>query len=83
MPVRSLAIAMTLIAALAAGGAPLAASPLPAADTCRLYGFVPHSRDHRVCRANLRHYWNTGPCADSRFAAVHLRYCNIIPTFDF
>jgi hypothetical protein len=47
-----------------------------AGDTCALYGYAPHTRDYAVCRANLRYYWNTGPCADPRFVAVHRWHCH-------
>ncbi len=58
--------------ALAAGGT----APAAASDTCQLYGYVPHTRDYAMCRANLRHYWNTGPCADAQFVAAHRWHCH-------
>jgi len=53
------------------------------AKICRYYGFAPHTRAFSDCLLNVRHYWSTGPCADWDFAAVHRRYCNIIPELDF
>ena len=55
------------------------AAKLASVDTCRLYGFAPHTRDYAVCRMNLRHYWTTGPCGDSSFAATHRGYCHLNP----
>ena len=51
-------------------------TPAAASDTCALYGYARHTRDYAVCRANLRYYWNTGPCADPRFVAVHRWHCH-------
>lgn len=48
-----------------------------ALDFCRIYGFVPHTRDYGLCRMNVRHYWTTGPCADPAFGAWHHDYCHI------
>lgn len=59
------------------------AAPIATADTCRLYGYAPHTRDYAACRLNVRHYWSAGPCSDGHFAAIHRRYCNLIPTIDF
>ena len=78
MALRFLLAAIAMIAAECAHAAPIAT-----ADTCRLYGYVPHTRDYAACRLNVRHYWSAGPCSDSRFAAIHRRYCNLIPTIDF
>jgi len=78
IPLRLFLTATMMIAFGYAGAAQAAA-----VDTCRLYGFVPHARDYAVCRMNVWHYWSTGPCADSRFAAAHRRYCNLIPPLDF
>jgi hypothetical protein len=77
----TLRVVFAATAMIAAGCA--RAAPIAAADTCQLYGYVPHTRDYATCRMNVRHYWSTGPCSDSRFASVHRRYCNLIPTLDF
>jgi hypothetical protein len=53
------------------------------ARICRSYGFPPHTRAFSSCLLNVRHYWSSGPCVDWNFAAVHKRYCNIIPDADF
>jgi hypothetical protein len=53
------------------------------AKICQFYGFAPHTRAFLACLLNVRHYWSTGPCADWDFAALHRRYCNIIPELDF
>jgi hypothetical protein len=53
------------------------------AEVCRYYGFPPHTRAFAACLMNVRHYWSTGPCADPSFAAVHVRYCNVFPEWDF
>ena len=53
------------------------------ANICSFYGFPPHTRAFSACLLNVRHYWSSGPCADPEFAAVHVRYCNLIPEFDF
>jgi hypothetical protein len=63
---------LVTLALIAAGDAARGATT----DTCQLYGYVPHTRDYAVCRANLRYYWNTGPCADSRFVAAHRWHCH-------
>ena len=60
-----------------------AASRRVDAETCRYYGFPAHTRAFSACLMNVRHYWSSGPCADPEFAAVHLRYCNVIPEVDF
>jgi hypothetical protein len=71
------------LAAAALAGGSAGAAPLPPPDTCRLYGYLPGTRDYAVCRMNVWHLWNTGPCSDARFAAMHLRYCHLIPPLDF
>jgi hypothetical protein len=53
------------------------------AKICEYYGFPPHTRAFSACILNVRHYWSTGPCADPGFAAVHVRYCNVFPEWDF
>jgi len=68
----ALRLLLVALALIAAGDAALAATD----DTCQLYGYAPHTRDYAVCRMNLRHYWNAGPCADSRFVAAHPRHCH-------
>jgi hypothetical protein len=67
----SLLSSLATFASIAAGNAAMAQS-----DTCQLYGYAPHTRDYAVCRANLRYYWNTGPCADARFVATHRWHCH-------
>jgi len=81
-------IATTLIAtAMAAGGGSVAApsSVVNSAigEQCRLYGYRPGTRDFAECRQNVRIYWTTGPCGTPEFAAVHRRYCHIVPEIDF
>jgi hypothetical protein len=73
---------LLIAAALFAAGQAGAAAPA-AINLCQQYGFSPHTRAYAACRMNVRHYWSTGPCTDSRFAAIHLRYCNVVPTLDF
>jgi hypothetical protein len=68
-------------AAIFAGSA--SAAEVPPTDTCRLYGYVPRTRDYAECRMNVRRYWSTGPCRDSQFAAVHREYCHLYPPHDF
>jgi hypothetical protein len=75
---RFLLVAIATVAADAAGATQLAAN-----DMCQLYGYAPRTGAYAQCRMNVRHYWNTGPCSDARFAAVHLRYCNLIRPLDF
>jgi hypothetical protein len=53
------------------------------ANICSFYGFPPRTRAFSACLMNVRRYWSTGPCADSEFAALHLRYCHELPPFDF
>jgi hypothetical protein len=53
------------------------------ASICQYYGFPPHTRAFSACLINVRHYWSTGPCSDPSFAAVHVRYCNVFPEWDF
>ena len=48
-------------------------------DQCRIYGYVPHSRDYALCRMNVRRYWTTGRCADTSYAAAHREYCHLNP----
>jgi hypothetical protein len=79
--IRTLGLLLVATAAMAAGHAN--ASQTPANDTCSLYGYARGTHDYAVCRMNVRHYWSTGPCSDSRFALVHRRYCHLIPTIDF
>jgi hypothetical protein len=59
------------------------AAPFSRSEVCREYGFVAGTRAFRECRVNVRYYWSTGPCANAAFAAAHLRYCHVIPEFDF
>ena len=59
------------------------AAPRTAGDVCQLYGYVPHTRAYAACRMNVRYYWSTGPCSDSRFAAVHVHYCHVVPELDY
>jgi len=59
------------------------AAPFSRNEVCREYGYVPGTRAFAACRVNVRYYWSTDPCANSAFAAVHLRYCHVIPEFDF
>jgi hypothetical protein len=56
-----------------------AAGQFLAIDKCRIYGFLPHSRDYALCRMNVRRFWTTGPCADPYFAAIHREYCHLNP----
>jgi hypothetical protein len=53
------------------------------ANICSFYGFPPHTRAFSACLMNVRRYWSTGPCANPGFAAVHVRYCNVFPEWDF
>ncbi len=78
---RALRFLLAAIATIAAEGA--YGAPIATADTCRLYGYVPHTRDYAACRMNVRHYWSAGPCGDARFASIHRRYCHLTPTIDF
>jgi hypothetical protein len=78
---RALRFLLAAIATIAAEGAQ--GAPIATADTCRLYGYVPHTRDYASCRLNVRHYWSAGPCSDARFASIHRRYCHLTPTIDF
>jgi len=73
--------AAATIAAAGVGIAPAAAAT--AADVCRSYGYVPHTHDEAVCRANVRRFWTTGPCGRIQFAAAHPRYCHVIRSLDF
>jgi hypothetical protein len=75
---RFLLIATAITVADGASAAQLAAN-----DSCSLYGFAPGTHDYAACRMNTRHFWTTRPCGNSEFAAVHRRYCNIDPPFDF
>ena len=79
--IRTFGLLLIAIAIMAAHRAD--AAQMVATDTCSQYGYARGTRDHAVCRMNVRHYWSTGPCSDSRFASVHRRYCNLIPTIDF
>ncbi len=78
---RTLGLLLVATAMMAADGA--GATQIAATDTCSLYGYPRGTHDYAVCRMNVRHYWSTGPCSDSRFASVHRRYCHLIPTIDF
>ncbi len=73
------ALGLLAIAAATAGAHGAHAAKLASVDSCRLYGFVPHTRDYSMCRINLWHYWTTGPCGDSFFAAAHRGYCHLYP----
>jgi hypothetical protein len=77
--------ALLMLAAIAIAGTngAAAAGRYTDATICRFYGFPPHTRAFSACLLNVRHYWSAGPCADWNFAAVHKRYCNIIPEADF
>jgi hypothetical protein len=77
----TLALLLVATAAVATGRAD--AAQVAANDACASYGYARGTRDYALCRMNVRHYWSAGPCSDSRFASVHRRYCNLIPTIDF
>lgn len=79
--IRALGLLLIATAVMAAGRA--GAAQVAANDACSLYGYARGTHDYAVCRMNVRHYWSTGPCSDSRFASVHRRYCHLIPTIDF
>jgi hypothetical protein len=77
-------VSLAATATIAAAGASVApAAAATAADVCRSYGFVPHTHEDAVCRANVRRFWTTGPCGHSQFAAAHPRYCHLIRSLDF
>jgi hypothetical protein len=78
MSIRLLAAAMIILGTQAAGAVPFSRS-----DACRGYGYVPGTRAFAECRVNVRIYWSTGPCSNAEFAAVHRRYCHIVPEIDF
>jgi hypothetical protein len=75
---RLLLVAVAITIAARAGAGQLAAY-----DTCSLYGFARGPHAYAVCRMNVRHYWSTGPCGDSRFASMHRGYCHLDPPLDF
>jgi hypothetical protein len=87
MIARLLLIAATLIAVATAassvGAAPASRFNAAINAQCRSYGYQTGTRDFAACRQNVRIYWSTGPCSNAAFAAVHVRYCNIVPEFDF
>jgi hypothetical protein len=77
------AMRFSLVAVVLAFVGQASASRAAAIDICRSYGYVPRTHDYAACRMDARHYWTAGPCGDSRFAAVHRRYCHLIPELDF
>jgi hypothetical protein len=79
--IRTLAVLLVATAIMATGRAD--AAQVAANDACSSYGYARGTHDYALCRMNVRHYWSTGSCSDSRFASVHRRYCNLIPTIDF
>jgi hypothetical protein len=48
-------------------------------DRCALYGYAPGSKAYGQCRLDLRRFFTTGFCGDSRFAALHREYCHLNP----
>jgi len=79
--IRTFGLLLVATAIMPPGSA--SAAHMAATDVCSVYGYARSTHDHAVCRMNVRHYWSAGPCSDSRFASVHRRYCNLIPTIDF
>ena len=79
------AVPVLLLMAVSASASPHNAVPGWRADArvCQYYGFPRHTRAFSACILNVRHYWSTGPCADPNFVAVHVRYCNVFPEWDF
>jgi len=76
-PLRVLLMLAGMIAAQDASAAQFATF-----DQCRIYGYVPRTRDYAACRANLRRYWTTGPCRDRGYAMTHREYCHLnLPPF--
>jgi len=80
---RLVALALFAFAAASAVVESAHAAPFSRSEVCREYGYPPGTRAFAECRVNVRHYWSTGPCANAAFASVHLRYCHVIPEFDF
>ena len=70
---------LLLIASAMAGAERASAAERVAFDQCRLYGYAPHTRDHALCRMNVRRYWTTGPCGSADFALTHREYCHLNP----
>jgi len=83
-PFAAAALMLLLLAAPAIARTNSAAANWRAdSEICRYYGFAPHTRAFSECLMNVRHYWSSGPCTDSGFAAVHMRYCHVLPPIDF
>ena len=74
---KPLRLLLILASAMVAGGA--SAAQREKFDQCRIYGYVPHSRDYALCRMNVRRYWTTGPCSDISYATAHREYCHLNP----
>ena len=74
-PLRLLLTLAAMIAADTAGAAQFTTT----FDQCRIYGYVPHTRDYALCRMNVRRYWTTGPCGDAGYASAHREYCHLNP----
>ena len=74
---KALRLLLILASVVIAGGA--SAAQRETFDQCRIYGYVPHTRDYALCRMNVRRYWTTGPCADAYYAATHREYCHLNP----
>ena len=74
-----IAVGFLAVATTMAGADSAHAAKAGSVDTCRLYGFVPHTREYAACRMNVRHYWTTGPCGDNVFADAHRGYCHLYP----
>jgi hypothetical protein len=72
---------LLLAAAMTVAGS-ASAERLTTIDTCRLYGYAPHSTAYAQCRMNVRRYWTTGPCGSNEFAWSHRGYCHLrLPPF--
>ena len=85
MKASLLAAPMLLLMAAIAFAGPRNAIPGGHADAkvCQYYGFPRHTRAFSACILNVRHYWSTGLCSNPNFAAMHVRYCNVFPEWDF
>ncbi len=79
--IRTVGLLLFATAIMAGDGA--SAAQVAANDACSAYGYARGTHDYAVCRMNVRHYWSAGPCNHPRFASIHRRYCNLIPTIDF
>ena len=74
---RALRLLLIITGMVVAGGA--GAAQFATFDQCRIYGYVPHTRDYALCRMNLRRYWTTGPCGEASYALTHREYCHLYP----